>query len=109
MDAGGVIWIVCCWGCAGLFLGFALYMLKLKTPTNFWSGTIVKSEEVTDVKAYNKENSIMWSVYSIPFWICGLTGIININVALVIMILACSLGIVLLIINYKRIQRKYFI
>ena len=102
-----LLWLVICSVCAALFLGLGINILKQKTPVNFWSGTIVKSEDVTDISAYNKENAIMWSVYSIPYWICGIVGTFSLLVAVIIMLLACSVGVLLLIKNYKRIEKKY--
>jgi hypothetical protein len=63
---GSIIWLCTCWVCATLILGLGINILRQKTPINFWSWTTVKSEDITDISAYNKENAIMWSIYSIP-------------------------------------------
>ena len=35
----------------------------------FWAGDTVSEDEITDVRAYNRANGIMWLCYSLPFWI----------------------------------------
>lgn len=104
---GSIIWLFASWGCAVLFLGIGIYTLRAKTPMNFWSGKIVKNEDVIDISAYNKENGIMWSTYSIVYWIDGITGMFNELVGGIIMFSACSIGLLLLIFNYRRIEKKY--
>ena len=42
------------------FTILGVYAWRRKKPTWFWSGSEVKEREISDVKAYNKANGIMW-------------------------------------------------
>ena len=110
---GSIIMVLCCWGCAGIFTGIAIHARKRKDPINFWSGIKVDPASVSDIAAYTRENSIMWLVYSVPYWICGgvslffgLGDFIGM-IAFFLLMLACIPGIGILIWWYKRIERKY--
>ena len=110
---GAIIMVLCSWGCALLFVGIALHGRYKKTPMGFWSGIPVDPCSVRDIPAYNRENSNMWLVYSIPYWISGVAsfffgkGDFVAIISVAILMLACFLGIPLLIWQYKRIESKY--
>ena len=42
------------------FTILGVYAWRRKKPMWFWSGSEVKEREISDVKAYNKANGIMW-------------------------------------------------
>lgn len=50
-----------------MFIGVGIYSSKRKTPMHFWSGATVKSEEISDIYAYNEANGIMWIVYGLSY------------------------------------------
>ena len=102
-----VIWLTVCWVSAAAILGCRLYCLKSKKPVNLWSWDIVKIEDVIDISQYNKDNATMWTIYSIPYWVAGIIGMFNILIGVIIVLLACSLGLILLSKYYKRIEKKY--
>ena len=110
---GAIVMILCSWGCAALFVGIALQGRKKQTPMGFWAGVSVDPASVRDIPAYNRENSNMWLVYSIPYWICGMVsfffgaGDFVAIIAVAILALACFPGILLLVRHYRRIERKY--
>ena len=112
---GAVIMILCSWSCAAIFTGIALHGRKKSTPMGFWSGTTVDPRSVVDIPAYNRENSNMWLVYSIPYWISGVVsfflgvGDFVAVIAVCILTFSCFPGLVILIWRYKQIERKYII
>ena len=73
----------------------------------FWSGTQVDAASITDVKAYNLENSRMWKWYSIWYWIAGIAWAWSKAAALTALFLGCSIGIVILLKTYLKIEKKY--
>jgi len=105
--AGEIIWWIVSFGCAILFYAIGAYAQKLEKPMWFWSGTEVKAEQITDIKRYNKENGVMWKLYSLWYLAAGLAEIWNTVIALIILILGCSVGIVILVHSYLKIYRKY--
>ena len=105
--AGDIIWYVTVFGCALLFVGLGIYASKLEKPMWFWAGSEVDPKSITDVEAYNRENARMWYLYSVWYWISGLAWHWSEVVAIAAMVLGCSVGIVLLIVSYLRIQKKY--
>jgi len=71
------------------------------------TGTTVKADEIRDVPAYNKANGVMWMVYGGSIAVLGIVGLFNIWVSVVLMVVWASLGLVFLVITYKRIYAKY--
>ena len=100
-----------CWivtlGCAIMFYSIGAYAKKKEKPMGFWSGVEVKESEISDVKKYNKENSIMWKLYSLWYVAAGIAGTWS-NVAyLIIFCSSFTIGLILLICSYQRIYKKY--
>lgn len=104
---GTIVWYVTMFGCAALFVGIGVYARKLEKPMWFWSGTEVNPDTITDVHAYNRENSRMWIAYSAWYWIAGLAWIWSAAIALIALALGCSVGILWLIRTYLKIEKKY--
>lgn len=102
-----IIWIICTWGCAALFTGIGFYAKKLEKPMWFWSGSEVPAYKIKDIPAYNKANGIMWCSYSVPFWISGVSFFWHRIFAVVLLVLACTMGIIWLIRYYEKILKKY--
>ena len=94
-------------GCAILFFAIGIYAQKLKKPMWFWSGSEVDASQITDVKQYNKENGVMWQLYSLWYLAAGLAAIWNTIISLVFLVLSCTVGIAILIGSYSKIYRKY--
>lgn len=105
--AGKIIMCIVCFGCAILFFAIGIYARKLKKPMWFWSGTEVDPTKITDVKEYNRENGVMWQLYSLWYLAAGSAEFWNAVLAVVILVLGCSVGIVLLVSTYLKIHKKY--
>ncbi|SFI42091.1 hypothetical protein SAMN05192551_12010 [Tindallia magadiensis] len=94
--------------CATVFIGIGIYSIKRKTPMHFWSGTIVRPEEISDVKSYNKENGIMWIVYGSTYILSAIVSLFwRSSIGTIIVGLSASVGIIVLILVYQRIYKKY--
>ena len=103
-----VIWLVITIPCSLLFTGIGIYAWRRTKPMWFWSGSSVREDEITNVKAYNRENGIMWICYSAVFWISTIMGIRSVSIAGIVLLAAgCLGGLPLLVIAYNRIYRKY--
>ena len=102
-----IIWLLTMIPNSILFTGIGIYAWKRKEPMWFWMGKSVSKEEITDVKAYNRANGIMWLLFSLIFWVCTLVGIYDVLLASDIMFKAIFVSIPLLIISYICIYRKY--
>ena len=104
---GAIIWYVTMFGCAALIFGIGVYAKKLEKPMWFWSGSQVDIKSITDVKAYNLENSRMWKWYSVWYWIAGIAWYWSQTIALITLVLGSTVGIALLIGSYLKIEKKY--
>ena len=102
-----VIWLVITIPCSLLFTGIGIYAWWRTKPMWFWSGSSVREDEITNVKAYNRENGIMWICYSAVFWISTIMGIRSVSIAGIVLAVGCLGGLPLLVIAYNRIYRKY--
>lgn len=81
-----------------------IYSLNKKTPMHFWAGSTVKAEEISDVKAYNKANGIMWISYGFSFLLIPLFSAIFGEVIIALIYIFGTLGIFIL---YNLIYKKY--
>ena len=105
--AGIIIWSITVFGCALLFLGIGLYAEGRDKPMWFYAGTTVDESKISDVKAYNRENARMWKLYSLWFFASGAIYFFNAPIAVLILVLGCTLGIGILIGQFTRIEKKY--
>ncbi len=105
--AADIIWYVTAFGCAAVFVGIGAYATKLQKPMWFWAGTEVDAATITDVKQYNAENAKMWVMYSLWYWAAGLAWIWSRPVALIALVLGCTVGIAILIATFMKIEKKY--
>ena len=107
---GGIVLMVfCCVLCGSIFSGMSVWAKKRRDPMHFYSGTTVDPKTVSDIPAYNLENSKMWMIYSVPFWASAVVSFFHMGAAAVIVTVACFPGFLWLIFRYKRICKKYII
>ena len=112
---GLIVILGVCFGCGAMILGIGIWAERSKKPFGFWTFREVIPESISDIPSYNRENGKMWKAYSVPYFLAGFCGICGIwlpwchQIAGVLVILACTLGILCLIWCYKRISRKYFV
>lgn len=104
---GKFIFVFSCMLCGAIFLGLGVYSVRKKTPMNFWSGDEVPSESISDIPAYNRAMSRLWGGYSAVWFISGLVGLWRTEAATVLMCVLGSAGAVVMVLVYKRIERKY--
>lgn len=105
--AGKIIMWLVCFGCGLLFFSIGAHARKMKKPMWFWSGTEVNASHITDIPQYNRENGVMWQLYSLWYFAAGLAEIWDTILALILLILSCTAGIALLVRSYNRIYKKY--
>lgn len=104
-----IIFVMMSWICGAIFVLIGFSCFKRTQPTGFWSGVEVRKDEVTDVKAYNVANGIMWCIFSLFFWISGVAAIFNSTLAIVFIVVGCTGGVVGLILGYGWIKRRFFV
>ena len=91
-----------------LFTSIGIYAWRRKKPMWFWAGDTVSEDEITDVRAYNRANGIMWLCYSLPFWIGIIVSMCySIILGANIMLVDATVGLVLMMITYTFIRKKY--
>ena len=92
---------------AAFFTGIGIFAWTRKKPMWFWSGSTVKESEITDVPAYNRANGIMWICFSLIYWGAAVLGIFNVEAVGVVIGVGTLVGIVALIVAYKKIYNRY--
>ena len=107
MNAERIVWPVIMIPLSMLFSGIGIFAWTRKKPMWFWSGSTVKESDITDVRAYNRANGIMWLCYSAVFWVSAILGIFQPDAAGTVLAVGCLAGIPLLIVAYRRIYAKY--
>lgn len=91
--AGKMIMWAVSFGCAILFFCIGVYARKLEKPMWFWSGSEVDAAKITDVKQYNKENGVMWQLYSLWYFAAGIAEIWNSILALILLVVNGNLNL----------------
>ena len=107
MNLENILFAATCWLTSILIGAIALWAFKRKTPMHFWTGSTVNPEEIADIPAYNRANGFMWAIYAGSIALSGVLSLFNIQVGVVLLILACVPGVACLIIAYRRIYKKY--
>ena len=102
-----IIWFVTMIPCSALITEIGIFAWKRKKPMWFWSGTTVDESEISDVRAYNRANGIMWIAFSLIFWISTVIGYWNMGIAGIILMAGCFAGLPVLILTYSWIYKKY--
>lgn len=85
----------------------ALQALRRSDPVYFFGKKAVKPEELTDIKAYNRANGIMWAVYADGFFSAGIAALFNSVAASIFAVIWCFSGGLVLVIAHKKIYNKY--
>lgn len=105
--AGAIIWCITIFGCAILFFGMGIYAEKREKPMWFWAGSTVDESKISDVKAYNKENARMWKIYSLWYFTSGIIYFWSVGIAIALLVLACTVGMGVLVSTFTKIEKKY--
>ena len=91
-----------------LFTSIGIYAWRRKKPMWFWAGDTVSEDEITDVRAYNRANGIMWLCFSLLLWIGTIIGACySIILGANIILADSTVGLVLMMITYTFIRKKY--
>ena len=102
------VWLLATTLLVGIIISVnAIYHYKRNTPTNFWTGSVISSEEITDIPAYNRANVQMWAVYLICLALTSAIAFLNWIIGLSLFIVVLIIGVILMIKVYKRIYKKY--
>lgn len=107
MSLSNVLFAVVCFICSLIFGVFALWAFKRNDPMHFWSGRIVRPEEISDIRSYNRANGIMWIIYTVCMMVTSLVSLFSIKLGTFLLVIICVPGVIVLIAIYNRIYRKY--
>lgn len=100
--------LIITYGCAIFFIVIGIFAMQKKTPMHFYSGTTVKADRISNVKAYNRANGIMWATYGATFSISGILAVlVNGTVGGIFMTICSTVGVIILVFTYEAIYRKY--
>ena len=99
-EFGTVIMIIVCGS-------LSLWGFLSKTPVNFWAGDEVKASEISDIKAFNCANGLIWAFFTLPQLIAAVLFPINSFAANIFQIGGIVAGIPAAIIVYRQIEKKY--
>lgn len=94
-----------------IFVMIGIYAYQRKSPMYFYAGSDINSSEITDVKAYNKANGIMWMAYGALYFIPILVYILIPDkiseTVLSISVVICFLGLLAVLWICQKIDDKY--
>ena len=92
---------------SAFFTGIGVFAMRRRKPMWFWAGSEVKAESLTDVRAYNRANGVMWLIFSAFFWAWTVLGAFYAGMAGALVAATTLVGIPILITVYTRILKKY--
>lgn len=104
---GSVIWLICVCGVGLIFYAISVYAEKKTTPMWFVTGGLISSDVISDVKEFNRENATMWRNYSVVYFASGVLHFIDKPTAVIVLLFACTGGIVWLFWKHSKILQKY--
>ena len=90
-----------------LFTGLGVCTLRRRKPMWFRSGSSVKEEELTDVRACNRANGIMWIAFSAVFRVSTVPGFLRMQAGGVCLLAGSVCGVPVLPAVYSKIYKKY--
>lgn len=94
-----------------IFVMIGIYAYQRKSPMYFYAGTDIDASEITDVKAYNKANGIMWIAYGTLYFIPILVYILMpdkiSDTVISVSVVICFLGLLAVLWIYQKIDDKY--
>lgn len=98
--------------CSGIFFMVGIYAWRKKEPMWFFSGSEeeIKAEHFHDIEEYNHKNGMMWGIYAISSVIPYLFyrfHLISIQGFAFSTIIIYSIGIVIMIIYWTHLHKKY--
>ena len=102
-----IVWLIFMIPLSALFTGVGIFAIRRKKPMWFWSGSEVKEESLTDVRAYNRANGVMWFIFSAFYWAWTVLGVFYTGIAGALVAATTLVGIPILITAYRRILKKY--
>lgn len=104
---GSILWLVCVCAVGLIFFAISSYAEKKKTPMWFITGGYISPDIISDVKEFNKENATMWRNYSVIYFASGVLHFIDKPTAMMVLLFACTGGIVWLFWKHSKIMQKY--
>ena len=102
-----ILWLVIMLPICILFTALGIYAWRRKKPMWFWSGSTVRESEISDVRAYNRANGIMWLAFSGVFWVAAVLGLFRMSAAGIVVGAGTLVAIPVLILVYGHIYNKY--
>ena len=102
-----MVWLITMIPWSAFFTAIGIYAWNRKKPMWFYTGTEVKETEISDVRAYNHANGVMWIVFSLIFWASTFLGLWKELAGGILLLVACIPGVVGLVLAYRHIYKKY--
>lgn len=76
-------------------------------PITFFSGDTTLKNRIADVKAYNRGMSKLYCTYALTVFVTGLISFVNAGVAIVLLLMVCTVGLIFIYFQYKVLLDKY--
>ena len=108
MNSKSIVYILSTLICSSVFVIFGTYALKKKGSVHFWAGSVVKDEEIKDVKAYNRANAFMWLGAGAIIAFSGFASLIwKSKMISLVFVLLIFFIIIIMMVLYQKIYNKY--
>ena len=102
-----IIIFMCAVLCAVPFFQIGYLNRKSDEPITFFSGDTTLKNRIGDIKAYNAAMGRMYCIYALVVLVTGLISFFNPEVAIVLLLIVCTLGLAVLYFKYKELLNKY--
>lgn len=102
-----VIWLLASGALSVIFVCVSVRDVKRAAPAQFWPWLKIRTEDLTNVQAYNQENCTMWMSCAFCFMANGVIGLFSRQLAVAFYTFFLFPGFWLLSRRYNRILHRY--
>lgn len=102
-----ILWLLASEVLSFLFVCVSVRDVRRTTPAQFWPWLKVRAEDLTDMRAYNRENCSMWMSCAFCFFANGLIGLFSRQLSMAFYTFFLFPGFWLLSRRYNRVLRRY--
>ena len=102
-----IIIFMCAVLCAVPFFLIGYLNRNSDEPITFFSGDTTLKNRIGDIRAYNAAMGRVYCIYALVVLVTGLISFFNPEVAIVLLLIVCTLGLAVIYFKYKELLNKY--
>jgi hypothetical protein len=102
-----MLWMTICFVTAIILLTIGKNTLTREKPISVKKSADIPNGQIVNVFAYNRASGLLWAVYSLCFFLCGVIGFFASKVGFILFLVAIFPGCIIVWIIFRLIKKKY--